>query len=175
MKLKSIFISAMVTLLTIAVVFSASYMVVAKPMQGGRVSKLQTLVSDTFMLCQLSQQQKADNTLSVAVSLEKTNGRDYSVFYLPDGTLKPEILSYIVSQQESNKQVSLEHLFAIIDSGEINTPPNESAQVPLDDDSKAPTNPTELIEITQEPQKETKPTQYDEVSLDALLAEIMGG
>lgn len=162
----------------VACLFVTSFMLVAKPVGFVKNTSMDTLVSDTMLLNSLSQTNKANNILNVVVEKTKQTHKDYSMFYLPDGTLKPEVLTYILSQEEANKQVSIEHLFSMIDSGEISNPPNkeeekEKSTSEISEDKK--TSSTELVEIVQTPKEKTNTTAKNEVTLEALLAEITGG
>ena len=163
-----------------ACLFVTSFLLVSKPIGFVKNTSMDTLVSDTMLLNSLSQTNKANNILSVVVEKTKQSHKDYSMFYLPDGTLKPEVLTYILSQEESNKQVSIEHLFSMIDSGEISNFPNKEEDGKKSTDlykDSSKTNSTELVEIVQTPKEETKinDTAKNEVTLEALLAEITGG
>ncbi len=160
-----------------ACLFVTSFLLVSKPIGFVKNTSMDTLVSDTMLLNSLSQTNKANNILSVVVEKTKQSHKDYSMFYLPDGTLKPEVLTYILSQEESNKQVSIEHLFSMIDSGEISNPPNKEGEDKSTDSDKdsSKTNSTELVEIVQTPKEKINDTAKNEVTLEALLAEITGG
>lgn len=165
-------------LFSVGCLFVTSFLLLSDPVGHAKNTSMEALVSDTMLLNSLAQSNRANNVLSVVIDVKKQQHRDYSVFYLPDGTLKPEVLTYILSQEEANKQVSIEHLFSMIDSGEISNPPNKEEEEKkltseISEDKK--TSSTELVEIVQTPKEKTNTTAKNEVTLEALLAEITGG
>lgn len=141
---------------------------------------LEDVMSNTVILQTLADQVSVE--YDVEVVLKKEKGTDYTYLYDSEtGQLKKEVADYLLQLKSENKTIDVETLQSLISSGNLKTKEEmEKEKIELERKEKEKLNPPNnsgLNEIIQTPQatnkqiKESK-QKYDEVTLEALLAEL---